>query len=131
MRTILSGVLLLAAASAWADWVKVTETTDTVYYLDPASISDKGDIRRVSVIQDYAKQEPGGARSWQVSYDVDCAGERLRSVAATGYSEPMAQGKRVNSWESETEWLYIAPRTGTSIPSRTPYRPILRFVCSR
>ena len=42
MRAILSVVLLLAAASARADWVKVTETTETAYYLDPASISDKG-----------------------------------------------------------------------------------------
>jgi Surface-adhesin protein E len=131
MRAILSGVLLLASASAWADWVKVTGTTDTMYYLDPASISDKGDFRRVGVIQDYAKQEPGGVHSRRVSYEIDCAGERLRSVAGTEYSQPMAQGKSVNSWERESEWLYVASRTGSNIPSRTPYRPILRFVCSR
>ena len=131
MRTILSVVLLLAAAPAWADWVKVTETTDTVYYADPASISDRGAFRRVSVIQDYATQQPGGTRSRRVSYEIDCAAERLRSVAATEYSEPMAQGKSLNSWERESEWLYVAPRTGTSIPPRTPYRPILRFVCAR
>src|SRR6266446_4009344 len=127
MRTILSGVVLFAAASAWADWVKVVETPDTVYYLDPASMSDKGDFRRVSVIQDYAKQESGVTRSRRVSYDIDCAGERLRSVAGTEYSEPMAQGKSVNSWERESEWLYVAPRTGSNIASRTPYRSILRF----
>ena len=131
MRTILSGVLLLAATSAWADLVKVAETANTVYYLDPASISGKGDLRRVPVIQDYPKQEPGGTRSRRVSYEIDCGGERLRSVAATEYSEPMAQGKSVNSWESESEWLYVAPRTGSNIASRTPYRPILKFVCSR
>ena len=128
---ILSAVLLLAAAPAWADWVKVTETTDTVYYVDPASITDKGVFRRVSVIQDYATPEPGGTRSRRVAYEIDCAGERLRSVAATEHSEPMAQGKRLNAWERESEWLYVAPRTGSSIPSQTPYRPILRFVCSR
>jgi hypothetical protein len=131
MRTILSCVLLLAAASAWADMMKVAEIADTVYYLDSASISDKGDFRRVSVIQDYATQEPGGTRSRRVSYEIDCAGERLRSLAGTEYSEPMAQGKSVNSWESESDWLYVTPRTGSNIPSRTPYRPILRFVCSR
>ena len=74
MRIILSGVLLLAATSAWADLVKVAETTDTVYYLDPASISDKGDLRRVPVIHDYPKQEPGGTRSRRVSYEIDCGG---------------------------------------------------------
>src|SRR5271165_3615187 len=128
---ILSGVLLLAAASAWADLVKVTETIDAVYYLDPASISDKGEFRRVSVIQDYPNQEPGRTRSRRVSYEIDCTGERLRSVAATEYLEPMAQGKSVHSWERQSEWLYVAPSTGSNIPSRTPYRLILRFVCSR
>ena len=132
MRAIMSGVLVLATASAWADWVKVTETTDTAYYVDPASISDKGDFRQVLVVQDYAKQAPpGGVRSRRLSYDIDCAGERLRSVAGTEYAQPMAQGPTVNSWQSESEWLYVATRTGSNIPSRTPYRPILRFVCSR
>ncbi|MET0683056.1 MAG: surface-adhesin E family protein [Casimicrobiaceae bacterium] len=131
MRIILIGVMLLAATSASADWVKVTETTDTAYYVDPASISNQPGFRRVSVIHDYAKQEPGGTRSRRVSYDIDCAGERLRSVAATEYSEAMAQGKTVNSWEDESEWLYVAPRTGSNIPPRTPYRSILRFVCAR
>jgi hypothetical protein len=131
MRTILFGVLMLGAASVWADWVKVTETGDTAYYVDPASISDKGAFRRVSVIQDYAMQESGGVRSRRVSYDIDCAGGRLRSVAATEYTEPMAQGKSATSWERESAWLYVAPRTGSNVPSRTPYRAILGFVCSR
>jgi len=131
MRTILFVVVLLAATSASADWVKVAETTDTAYYVDPASISNQAGFRRASIIQDYAKQAPGGTRSRRVSYDIDCAGERLRSVGATEYSEPMAQGKSVNSWADESEWLYVAPRTGSNIPSRTPYKPILRFVCAR
>jgi len=131
MRTVLFAALLLAAAPAWADWVKITATADTVYHLDPASISDTGEFRRVSVIQDYATQEPDGTRSRRVSYEIDCVRERLRSVAATGHSEPMAQGESLGAWERESEWLYVAPKTGSSIPPRTPYRPILRFVCSR
>ena len=84
MRTILSVILLLAAAPAWADLVQVTETADTVYYLDSASINDKADFRRVSVIQDYAKQETGGTRSRRVSYEIDCARERLTKRCGDG-----------------------------------------------
>jgi hypothetical protein len=131
MRTILFGVLMLGAASVWADWVKVTETGDTTYYVDPASVIDKGRFRQVSVVQDYATQESDGVRSRRVSYEIDCAGERLRSVAAMGYTEPMAQGKSANPWERESEWLYVAPRTGSNIGARTPYRAILGFVCAR
>jgi surface-adhesin protein E len=131
MRPVLSAVLLLAATSASADWVKVSETADTVYYIDPALITDKSNLRRVSVIQNYAKQELSGVRSRVVSYEIDCAGQRLRSIAATEHSEPMAQGKSVSSWIRESDWLYLAPRTGSNIAPQTPYRPILRFVCSR
>jgi hypothetical protein len=123
--------LLLAATSAWADWVKVTAVSDTVYYVDPESVSKVGNVRRVSVIHDYAKPEPGGVHSRRVLYEIDCTGERLRSLSASEHSEPMAQGKSVNSWERESEWLYVAPTTGSNIPSRTPYRPIVKFVCSR
>lgn len=131
MRTILFGVLLLGAAPAWADWVKVAETGDTTWYVDPATISVKGSFRQVTVLQDYAAQEADGIRSRRVSYDVDCAGERLRSVAAAEYTEPMAKGTSANSWERASEWLYVAPRTGSNIASRTHYRAIHRFVCTR
>jgi hypothetical protein len=131
MRTILFGVLMLGAVSAWADSVKVAETGDTTYYVDPASIGSKGGLRQAMVIQDHATPASDGVRSRRVMYEIDCAGERLRSVAAIEYTEPMAQGKSANSWEGDSEWLYLAPRTGSNIRSRTPYRAILKFVCER
>ena len=131
MRALLTGVLLLAATSAWAEWVKVTETSDTAFYVDPASIGDKGPFRQVSVLQDYAGQEPGGVRSRQVLYEIDCAGERLRSLAVSEHPEPMAQGGRVSSLERESVWLYVAPRTGSNIASQATYRTILRYVCAQ
>lgn len=131
MKILPYGVFLLVAVSARAEPVKVAEGVDTAYYVDAAAIVRDGDLRRVTVVQDRATQEPDGVRSRRVSYEIDCAAERLRSLAGTEYSEPMAQGRVVKSWESESEWLYVAPRTGTNIPPRTPYLPILRFVCSR
>ena len=131
MRAVLLTWLLLATTSASAAWVRVAEVSDTVYYVDPEAVSHKDKLRRAAVIHDYAKPEPGGVRSRRVMYEFDCSGERLRSVSATEHSEPMAQGKSVNSWERESEWLFVTPTTGSNIPSRSPYRPILRFVCSR
>jgi hypothetical protein len=131
MRAIVFSVLLLSATSVLADWAKVAETPGTAYYLDPASISAKDGFRRVSVIHDYSKQDPAGARSRAVLYEIDCAEERLRSIAVTEYSEPMARGQGINSWQRESEWLYVAPRTGSNIAVRTPYKPAVRFVCPR
>ena len=130
MRTILAAVLLFAASSAWAEWVKVAETVDTAFYVDRASLGDKSNVRRVAVLQDYAKQEPGGVRSRRVSYEIDCTAERLRSLSVNEHSEPMAGGTSVNSWARESEWMYVAPRTGSNLSSRSTYRTILRFVCA-
>jgi hypothetical protein len=131
MRVVLSALLLLAATPAWAGWMKLTEANETAYYVDPAPVGAKGSLRRVSVIQDYARPEAGGVRSRQVLYEIDCTGERLRSLSVSEHSDPMGQGKRLNSWERESDWLYVAPRTGSNVQSRTPYRPIVSFVCSR
>jgi hypothetical protein len=94
-------------------------------------VSDKGNLRRTLVIHDYAQPESGGVRSRRVQYEINCAAPRIRSLAATEHSEPMAQGKPLNSWERESDWLYVAPTTGSNLPSRSPYRPVVRFVCSR
>ena len=131
MRTLALTLLLLAGNSASANLVKVTEVGGTTYYVDSASVSGTDNIRRVPVIHDYATPEFDGVRSRRVIYDIDCAGERLRSVSVNEYSTSMAQGTSVRSAERETDWLYVAPVTGSSLPPRTPLRSIVKFVCSR
>ena len=138
MRTLISALLLFAAAPACADWVKVVEAADSSYYVDPTSASYRPaasmsyglNIGRVYVMQEYAKPDASGVRSRVVLYEIDCNGNGLRSLSETNYSEPMAQGKPVDSWESTSPWLYLTPITGSNIPPRTPYRPIVKFVCS-
>lgn len=132
MRAILTAAMLFAATSAWADWTKVANDADAAFYVDPASVGDKGSrFRQVAVVQDNAKPDSVGARSLRVSYEIDCTEGRLRSLSATGYSEPMAGGKSVDSWDRESDWLYIAPRTGTNIAPSAVFTAIVKFVCSR
>jgi hypothetical protein len=135
MRVALTTLLLLVTTLVSAGSVKVTEVGDTVYYVEPESIA-RNDITyeliyRVSVVHDYARPEPSGVRSRRVWYEINCSAERLRSVSATEYSQPLAQGNSVNSWQRESDWLYIEPITGTNIPARTPYRSLVKHVCSR
>ncbi|HTP98313.1 MAG TPA: surface-adhesin E family protein [Casimicrobiaceae bacterium] len=125
----LPAVVLLLAVSARAELIKVADTGEAAYYLDPKAVAADGDIRRVPVIVDYAKAEPEGVRSRKMAVEVDCASQRLRSVASSVYAEPMAAGKPVDSKEVDSDWLYVAPKTGSHIPPRTPYRFVWEFVC--
>ena len=130
MRTLALTLLLLAATSTSANVEKVTEVGGTAYYVDSSSVSGKDNIRRVSVVHDYATPEPDGVRSRRVTYDIDCAAERLRSVSVNEYSTSMAQGTSMRSAERESDWLYVTPVTGSRLPPRTPLRSIVKFVCS-
>ena len=130
LSSLLSTLLMLAATSAWADWVKLAEVRDTVYYVDSASIGDKAVSRQASVLYEYAKREAGGVGSLLVSYGIDCSGGRLRSLSVTEYSEPMAQGKSMNSWESESVWLYAAPKSASHSPAPAPLSHIEPYGCA-
>lgn len=130
MRALLIPWLVLAATPVWADWVKVAATADASLYVDPSAIARQGGIRRVPVVHDYATPE-GSVHSRRVTYEIDCAGERMRSVSVVEYAQPMARGEPVAAREGDSTWLYVAPRTGSNVPSGTPYRAIHKFVCSQ
>jgi hypothetical protein len=96
VRAILTALLLVTAGSAWADWVKVAETGDTVFYVEPASIDDKGDFRRASVVQDYAAPSPE-ASARQVPTTAPAAAEKF-SATDIRSRWPMAQVNRELDW---------------------------------
>lgn len=131
MRALLFVLVLGAVVSANAQPRQIAATTDTTYYADPASLADRGEFRLVTVVHDLAQAEPSGVRSRRVTYEVECVGERLRSVAINEYPQPMAQGSAAVSVERVSDWLIVAPRTGSHIGAATPYRAIVRFACAR
>ena len=131
MRTICIAVLALVPAAAQADWVKVAETRDTVYYVDPATIRTDGSVRQVWELQDFADKRPNGARSRRALFEFDCSAERWRVLSIADHPEPKAGGTAFGTWAGQSEWSYIAARTGTNIPASATNRTILRFVCSQ
>jgi len=47
MRLIVILLLMTLTAPAWAEWVRYAESKDTVEYYNPATIKQKGRLRRV------------------------------------------------------------------------------------
>ena len=130
MRMAMFVLLALMATSARAEWVKVAETPDTVYYVDPATIRTDGSVRKVWEIQDFAEKRPSGARSRHALFEFDCSAERWRVLSIADHAEPMAAGKILGSWEGQSDWASLTPRTGSNIAPDTTGRTILRYVCS-
>lgn len=123
MRLVLCLLLALAAAPAWAEWVKVSEHTESFFYIDPATIRRDGNLRRVWEIQDLKKRHKEGEMSMRNLSEYDCKEERTRILSITGHSDPMAGGKTLFSESGPGKWDDIAPGTVS--------QKMMRIVCAK
>jgi len=53
-------VLFFASGGAWSEWVRVGETADVVFYIDPTTVRKDGDLRKVWSIQDLKERHIDG-----------------------------------------------------------------------
>ena len=135
-RAPLAGFLLLmVAASAMADWERVGKTSrssymvfsdEVVYYIDPATLSREGSIRRIWEIHDLSDKGPDGEKSVLASVEYDCADNRLRTLKATGRSLPMARGQIIPLIRYSDEWIILQRGKDDAV-----FFKILETVCAR
>jgi hypothetical protein len=118
MRTILTFLLLMVAAPACAEWVKVGKpgtssfsflSRESAYYIDPATIDKDGNMRKVWQIHDMKEKGSQGERSVLESVEYDCAAKRMRTLKATGKSQRMARGEIIPLRAVFGEWVALRP----------------------
>lgn len=116
--------LMLATGSAWGGWVKVTETSQATYHIDPSTNRKDGVMRKVWGIQDLKKLESNGWASVRSRNEYDCKEERYRALSLRAHSKPMAGGTAMftNSFEKPDSWRQIPP--GTDVEA------IMKIVCA-
>ena len=117
MRIALTFLLLMAATSTGAEWVKVesgntgffSPPDEIVYYIDPSTITREGSLRRVWEIHDLGDKGSQGERSVLASVEYDCAEKRMRTLKATGRSLRMARGAIIPLRRVLEEWIILGP----------------------
>ena len=134
MRTALAFFLLAAAAPAGAEWVEVDKSErgffssfvrGTTYYIDPATITRDGNLRRVWEIHDLSDKGSQGERSILASVEYDCAEKRMRTLKATGRTRRMAGGEIVPLRAVYDDWIMLRPGKDNEI-----FFKILDTVCA-
>ena len=123
MRYIVMLLLLITAAPAWAEWVRLSQTDGTVLYVDFTTLRANGDTRRVWTLQDLKQRESNGEMSMRGLHEYDCQQERWRTLQISAHSEPMARGKTLWTYSSPSKWEYIPPGT--------PAETILEIICGK
>jgi hypothetical protein len=117
MRIVLTLLLLMAAAPAHAEWVRVGKGTtgffsalsDSAYHIDPATLDKNGSFRRIWQIHDMKEKGSQGERSTLESVEYDCAAKRMRTLKATGKSQRMARGEIIPLRQVYDEWIILRP----------------------
>ena len=90
-------LLLLAATSVRADWVKVGENEGAVIYVDPATLEIRGDVRRIWTLNDVKWSRGDNVVSFRTLDDFNCKEARRRTLFRVTYAGPMATGKVLDS----------------------------------
>ena len=121
MRYVLM-LLLIVAAPARAEWVKVDVSEDSSFYIDPATIRRDGEMVAVWQLQDL-KQSRSGVMSLRVLSEDACKEKRFRVLAVSGYSGSMLSGDVISSPTPSGKWDHI--------PADTVGATILRLVCAK
>ena len=123
MKKLFLVSLMMLAGSAWAEWVMYSKNEEATFYFDPATIRKDGNMRRVWELQDLSKRHKEGEISRRLRAEYNCKQERVRFLAASAHSEPMAGGKTLYSSGEENNWRAIAPGTIAET--------ILKIVCAK
>jgi hypothetical protein len=123
-KAILMAVFAGVSGVSWAQqWVRVSETDTFVGHIDSSTIRKDGHMRRFWMIQDLAKPDKEGDRSYLALWEINCKEERIRSLQVDYFRGQMATDQRSGGRNSPLEWAYVAP--GSVADAQ------MKFVCSR
>lgn len=122
MRVVLCFLFALVAAPASAEWVRVGETDEAVFYIESTTIRKDRHLRWVWEVQDFKQMREDGLMSRRVLDEFDCREEEVRILSMFNHAEPMAKGKA--SLLSNDPFISIA------IQRSTPAEVIFNIVCA-
>jgi hypothetical protein len=96
-KSFLLYLCLILATPVWASWVKVGETEDLTFYIDPSTFKKNDSKREILELKDYKQRDKSGAMSTRATMEYDCSQNRFRVVSLSSHSESMAGGQVLTS----------------------------------
>ena len=110
-------VLVLVSGQARADWVRVSASQQSVFYIDSQKSPRVGNNVMIWVLRDHKAMQAGNntmARSSRDQIEVDCVGRRIRRVFSSDHARPMGKGPMVHSEHGPMSWNAAPPNSTVS-----------------
>ena len=104
----------LFSTAAHAGWVQVARDSDPaaqrfVLYVDPASITRKGEHVTVRVLLNMREKTDDGIASVIAVDEYDCISDRMRSRSVISYAERDGKGRIVREFKNLGAWVNVEP----------------------
>jgi hypothetical protein len=125
-RLILFSFLFANLNSASAAWVSYSESENTVLYYDPASLKNQEGQLKLWILSSMQRPSSEGHMSSLFHLEIDCPGQRMRTLYLSRHSDAMAKGNRLSVTEDTT-----ATAPWITILKGAPSGALLRAVCPR
>jgi len=115
-RLLVITVLVLSSGPAYGEWVFVerTNTANMIAYVDMSTVHRDGNLVKMWHLVDYQTAQltkSGMVLSIKVQTEYDCAGERLRMRALTGFLGRMGKGETVFHTADTGQWQPVEPES--------------------
>jgi len=124
MKRLLLALVLLAAGTAWAEWVRMGEDSGQItHFFDPKTISKDANLRTVRWLEESRTKDATGVLSTRSMYEFDCQQERRRTLAFSSHPERWANGKTIRSGHRPSDW--------EAVPVDSFADAFRKLVCSR
>ena len=117
---------LLSSAHVFAEWLLVDGNAKAKVYVDPESVTRKGDLVRVWVLDDLKTVHTRGFSKYlsiRAQEEHDCVKERFRLLALENFSGNMGAGDVIYKKSGESGW--------SPIPRGTLAQSVWKFVCGK
>ena len=109
--------LALASWQARADWVRVSSSQQSVFYIDSKKSPRVGDNVMIWVLRNHKAMQASQSlmvRSSKDQIEVDCAGRRIRRIFSSDHGRPMGEGPMLHSEHGPMSWNGVPPNSTVS-----------------
>lgn len=115
-----------SAAPLWAEWLLIDRNEKAKIYVDPESISRKGEVVSVWVLDDLKIVQNQGFSTFlstRAHEEHDCSKKLFRLIAIERFAGNMGAGNSIYKKSGESHW---AP-----IPRESMAQSVWKFVCGK
>ena len=112
--TALKSELDTAISSVMANWVRISSSEASVYYIDSAIPPKVGANVVVWILRDHTTPQVGAGGPFASSKDqleIHCDARQVRRMYGSEHPEPMGKGKMVYSEHGPMSWNAVAPKS--------------------